>query len=649
MPVDTVLTIIGKTKDVLDFIIDRLDQLALSKEVATRINERLEHLKQTIRKIEPHIKKDSDTKELEQFLTHLENIVKSCTDITNKNKIIKFVKIAGDMLKLNTLEAEIKMAESKLMLFMNANELVMLSESNNLYIKKLDKMLIFQENNMAGINIVEDKSIRKPPAPLGFTIQENKNELKLSWKPIASRGVVENYQVCYDASNNSYILVKNDITTLGICPPRIQPGKVYTMKVRGVNKGGDGEWSNSMVGKLTKPFPQAPKISDIQFRATIAVITVKLAEATCSTESPVTSVEISYAIAKSGNKLSHSEFEIVPGKHAYFLTVTKLHPDTEYIFGAKARNAEGWSGTTDSIEGFTLSLPPNPAKPSTPIVKICSPTKVNLTVEVPENTCGIKSPITAWRVTGCSGDKEKVAELYPINTTSFMEKSINLPVSNLNPNQQYTLEILAKNERGWSEPSEKFKIHINSTPSVPENIRVSSKRSHSLIKIRWNEPDSCLITHYEIIKRTTKIYYVQKPIRVPSSKFSATFTKLKQSTKYFFKVRSCNGIHASDWSEEIEANTRIHKGIKAALSPAVWAAGTVASPFAVPIVGGLLGKESGGKKGAVAGVAVGTVSGMTLGIAAAPVFGTGLACAFVQGIDCLSDQSDDEDAVIIES
>ena len=648
MPVDTVFCLLGKAKDFIIFVIDRIDQLKLSENIVTRIKESLEYLKLTIHKIEPYIKKDSDTKELTDFLSHLENSSKLCSDILEKHPIIKVATIPSIIIKLHTLEAEVKAANSKLMLFMAANNLTMLSESIELQNEKLDKIVLLQENSMAGIHKVEDSSIRRPPAPPGFIIKENKNVFTLSWKPCG--GVVDEYEVCYDEQNQS-ILSAGTGTTLKIGSPRVQPGKVYIMKVRGVNKGGKGEWSNSMVGQFTKPFPQKPEISNLLLRATIAVVTVTLPEAICSTESPVTCVEISYTTAHS-KKLFSSEFKIEPGNHTYNFTVKDLHPDTKHNFRAKTRNTEGWSEFTDFREGSTLSLPPIPTKPNPPLIKACSSTEVKLIAQVPENTCGINSPIIAWRVTSCSGDKENVDRQYSVNEKSFAAKSVNLAVSNLDPKQQYTLQILAKNERGWSEPSRKFTIHI-ATPSPPKDVRVSSKRSHSLIKIRWNAPDSSLITHYEIEKRRKKDDYDENPITVPANKFSATFTKLKHNTNYCFRVRTCNGIHESDWSEEIETNTRIHKGIKAVLSPAVWAAGTVASPILTPIAtgaaAGMIGNEASGKKAAVAAGTAGTVGGAALGIVGAPLIGAGMAHAFVHGTDFLSDQSDDEDAVIIES
>ena len=93
---------------------------------------------------------------------------------------------------------------------------------------------------------------------------------------------------------------------------------------------------------------------------------------------------------------------------------------------------------------------------------------------------------------------------YPPNEIDIMEEcnSLKLDMIDVHLNQEYKLKLFAKNESGWSEPSEAFKIHI-AVPSPPENVQVSSNRTHSLVKIRWNTPDSSiLVTHYEIAKTT---------------------------------------------------------------------------------------------------------------------------------------------------
>ena len=667
MPVDSVLSLLGIAKGVVCWIIDRIDKLKLSENVWTRVKTNLEYMNLTIEKIEPYVKKDSDTKEITEFLSQLKKVSAMCDDISKKHMVVKLVTAPSILITLHNIEAEIKLANSKLTLFIMSNSLTKIYDTAISQNEKLDKMVILQQNDnyKTGLSIVLDKSIRRPPAPPGLTIQENKNEFILSWKPCG--GTVDDYEVCYDEQENLILSVRKAAkveigkvmpTTLKIGSPRVLPGNVYTMKVRGINKGGEGEWSKAVVGQFTKPFPQKPEISNLFLHSTIAAVTVKIPGAVCSTESPVTHVEVSY-ITETSAVWSNYITEIQPGNGTVRLTVHELQPNTNYKFKVKTKNAEGWSEAYKPIEDTTLTSPPKPRKPNPPTFKPHSPNKVLFVAKTLTNIDGTTSPIVEWKVTGYSADKEKVDISYPVdkslftNVKWFKEESFDIGIADLNPNQQYTLQLFAKNENGWSDPSEKFTICIGK-PSTPIKVRASTKRTHSLIKIRWNPPDSSVISHYEIAKRTKKGNSDEEmPIKIPAHKLSATFTKLKQNTHYYFKVRACNGSYTSSWSREIEENTRIHKAVKAVLSPVVWAAGTVASPIITPItsgaVAGMIGKEGSGNKVAVAAGAAGTVGGTAVGILAAPLVGAGVAHMFVHGIDTLSDQSDDENAFVIEA
>ena len=650
----TVYTLIVKAQQVVTWINSRLDQLKLSDDLATRIKDKLEYLQTTIKKIEPHLKKDGDTEEIKQFLTHLEKAHQSCTEISAKPAINKLATSApADISKLHSIEAELERATSKLQLFITSSHLAEFYSIADFQNQILVRISSLQENSNAGVHIVQDRSVKPPSAPHGLAIQGDKNKLILSWEP--SEGIVDEYEVCYDEHKECTIPV-GTTTIVELESPKVQPGNVYAMKVRGINKGGKGEWSDVVIGQITKLPPQKPEISNLLLRSTMAVFTIKVAEAICSTESPVTCVRVSYGSTASTN-FTNCEFTIQPGNVTYTFNVSGLQPDSRYKFTAKSKNAEGWSKPSNLKEDNTLSLPALPAKPNPPAIKICNPTTVKLVAVAPENTCSIKSPIVAWKVSGYSQSNEKVDKYYPQDEIDFTEESSTLDMADLRPNQQYTLQLLARNENGWSEPSEAFKIHI-AVPSPPENVRVSSNRAHSLIKIRWNAPasaDAMLVTHYEIVKTTRKGNYGKTPIVVPGIKFSATFTKLNQRTQYYFKVRTCNDLYKSAWSNEIGANTRIHKGIKAAFSPLVWAFGTVTAPFSASVgAGGLVyvGKtmNDGGsnKVTLTAGTAAGAVGGTVIGTLTAPVVGGAMAHYFVHGMDALSDQSDDEDAVIIE-
>ena len=50
------------------------------------------------------------------------------------------------------------------------------------------------------------------------------------------------------------------------------------MKVHGINKGGPGEWSKTVVAQFTKPLPQKPNISKLALQSTMGDITVQIPE-----------------------------------------------------------------------------------------------------------------------------------------------------------------------------------------------------------------------------------------------------------------------------------------------------------------------------------------------------------------------------------
>ena len=534
---DSVLSLCLKIKD-------RLDQMKLSENVAERIKDKAEYIRSTIQLIEPCLSKNSDIKRLEDIHTHFNEAFKLCSDISKKHSVIKFAKTTKFKNELYNLYEKMNMASDKLILFMTTISMAKIWELSS----QLEKSVPFMKGNrMAGVTEIIDKSIRRPPAPAGLDITHyNDDKFILSWNH--SGGSVSHYEVCIDENSEEIVAVSGKCISIILESPIVHPGNVYAMKVRGVNKGGHGAWSNVVIGKLTKPFPQKPEITNLFLESTTAVVTVKIPGAVRITESPVTCVKISYIMEKY-KTLSNCEFNTNSTAGFYEFTISELSADSIYSFRAKSKNAEGWSKPSAFREGKTLPLP---------------------------------------------------------------------------------------------------------TP-LPKNVRMSSNRTHSLLKIRWNAPDSpAELTHYEIVRKTKNSKYSDtEPVKAPANKLSVTFTKLKHNTYYKFKICTCNGIHVSPWSEEIETNTRIHKGIKALLSPAVWALGTVTSPILTPIgvgvAAGVVANEETSNKAAVAAAGTaGTVGGAALGIVGAPFIGAAFAHAFVHGTDELSDQSDDDDAVIIE-
>ena len=582
MPID----IFSTAKTIVMFVIDRLEKMGISDDTMKRIIENLKWIEQTIKKIDPYIKSDSDTKVIKEFESNLQNINELCNQISEKDVIEKVCLAESILDQLKHLEAQVKLAYSQLQLFLETNNFIKLNKAAEKEISK--KSFILQENFETGLTIVKNKSVKRPPPPPGFTAQESKNKVILSWKPF--KGSVERYEVCYDEGEDHIIKVEKEVTSIEIGSPRVSPRKrMYTMKVRAINEGGTGEWSQPAVVQFTKPLPQNPDITKVSLQSTMGFVTVNIPRAVYSTESPVTCIEISSVIVPEGIKWRNCEFKIEPAAQVdnnttHTFTIAELHPESEYKFRVRSRNAEGWSKHSHEQQHSTLPLPLLPGRPNPPIIKVSGKNMVNIGIKMPENMCSINSPIIAWNIKGYATglyntDLIEINEHYESdsNQRDFRIISMEIP----DPRKMYTLNLLAKNESGWSEPSKEFIIDITK-PLIPKNFRTSSKQSLAQIEILWNAPDCEYITHYEIKRRVKNDMHGKELVKIPSNKFRAIFKNLRQNTSYYFKIRTCYEPRISEWSNEIEASTcsEKYKGVKAVLSaPVAKVMGIAKSPI----------------------------------------------------------------------
>jgi hypothetical protein len=203
-------------------------------------------------------------------------------------------------------------------------------------------------------------------------------------------------------------------------------------------------------------------------------------------------------------------------------------------------------------------------------------------------------------------------------------------------------------------------IGNDNVPGPPRELRLSTKRTSKMIKIRWFPPEDHAdkVERYELqMKRKMKHDW---EFVCYSYKLSAKATDLKSNTEYLFRVYSRDKNGDGNFSDTIEGKTRLGKAAVAALTPLVFVGGTLASPFIGTAVGGVgggllagkatvdsidntAGAVAAGVPAGVAGGVAGAVGGGVVGTVGAPVVGGVLARQFVKHGDSYSDQSSDED------
>ena len=585
--VGCVLSAACTAKGILDWICDHLDKLKEAKKIVKRILEFIEYMQSELTKMEIYTKDDyhdadatatnDDVKVraeayLEGFLVHLKSVKSSLESSESErnrkgavNEAKKFLKVRTVVDNLLAIEDELKLAMDKLQLFIGVLTLKVTCESRDLASENThllneisDEIKAVAQQNQAdvGIEYIQDSAVKRPSAPHEFAIREGKNTFILSWKPCSEE--IDKYELCYHESRNRACFIDRTKCSVEIGAPKVKPcpkNLPYTMKIRGICGSVKGEWSNIVVGQFTKPLPQKPKIKKLFLRSTIAEITATITTI-CSTESPVTCWQVAYIIDTS-TEWSHREFKVDTNEGDHTFDIHNLEPKRKYTFKVKAMNAEGWGEFSHEISSSTNKLPPSIAKPSPPLIEALSRTMVKITVESPEGA-NFMAPIILWQVTAiyfdCSARKEAVKKA--IFKPSYAKECSSFNIVDLAPNQQYNFKVIAKNERGWS-PSSDTVIAFTG-PSLPSTIRPSSFKSASLIKIRWELSSkytrpSC----YEIIKKTKgdkgREYEIQR--NIPGDKSSAFFTNLNNNTTYYFKLRSWNGLYTSEWSEEIRVKT----------------------------------------------------------------------------------------------
>ena len=420
-----------------------------------------------------------------------------------------------------------------------------------------------QENDI-GLEYIADSAIKPPSAPSELAIREGKNDFVLSWKPCSDE--IDKYELCYHESKNKTCFIDRKKSSVKIGAPKVKPcpeNLVYTMKIRGVCGNIKGEWSNTVVGQFTKPLPQKPKVKKLFLRSTIAEITVTTPAAICATESPVTCWQVAY-IVDTGTEWSHEEFKFEIGETNQIFYIHNLQPKRRYTFKVKAMNAEGWSDFSYEISGSTNKLPSKTAKPSPPLIETLSRTTVKITVELPEGASFI-APVILWKVTAyyfdCSINRGVTKKA--IFKPNYAKECSSFNLEDLVPKQQYDFKVIARNEQGWSQPSDS--VIAFTGPPLPPTIRPSSLKSTSFIKIRWDHSSKYTQpSYYEVSKKTKEDKGKQVEIRhkIPGNKSSVTFANLNHNTTYSFKLCSYNGIYVSEWSKEIEIKTNrlpIHK------------------------------------------------------------------------------------------
>lgn len=209
--------------------------------------------------------------------------------------------------------------------------------------KAVAKLEILQLYNTNKKWPIKNSTVTPPKAPQLFIVESKGNSFKMSWQSNDDT-TTDYYELCYDDDQCSPIILQGTTCKIEISPPQVAPGRIYVMKIRGINLGGAGEWSDKVVGQLTKPPPRKPDPPKVHaVDVSHVVITVTAPTPSCESESPVTQWNVEYVIDSPNEKWSCENYKVKSGLKQQMLTVRNLSPKIRYYFRVQAINVEGKS------------------------------------------------------------------------------------------------------------------------------------------------------------------------------------------------------------------------------------------------------------------------------------------------------------------
>lgn len=249
----------------------------------------------------------------------------------------------------------------------------------------------------------------------------------------------------------------------------------------------------------------------------------------------------------------------------------KVCAGRQYTISVRAVNSRGpgeWSQQV--IARFKIGPPNQPARPK---VVVKSPTEVTVETsqlnEKDENGSPVHQCVVVYNDTNASEPSRLSLDIKHCNADTVL-----VPIKGLSPNTTYIFQVIMVNEAGESLPSGSCEVvTTEQIPGPPQELRASSKRTSSLLKIRWKEPrvNPHAVCRYQIQIRGHKQEKWYDLTAVDRKTFSVQARNLPSGQKFHFRACAIDSQgQRNEFSNVLETKTRrtIRLPVaKAALSP----------------------------------------------------------------------------------
>jgi len=312
----------------------------------------------------------------------------------------------------------------------------------------------------------------------------------------------------------------------------LMPNTTYWYRVRACNDVGCSAYSNQVEATTDDVPPASPE------------------ELTASTTGPFT-VNLSW-VDGSGNE---TRFEVerkegtegswssigTPGSDTTTFDDAGLQPNTLYHYRVRACNDMGCSAWTSETSAITDEVPP-----TSPSELTASPTGSTTASLGWTDTSDNEDGFEVERREG-SGDAWSQVGTPDSDVTEFAD-------SGLTPNTTYAYRVRACNEAGCSDYSGVAEVVTNEVPPDAPTALEAVATSSSTIDLSWTDASTNEAV-FEIERKRGRWGSWSQVAEAGADRSELQDTGLHSNTSYSYRIRACNDVGCSSYSNEASAKT----------------------------------------------------------------------------------------------
>ena len=371
-----------------------------------------------------------------------------------------------------------------------------------------------------------------PDVPTALALTPADGQLGVSWTAPTNNGgsAITGYSVQYRTGSGNWSDWTHGGTATTATITGLTNGTAYQVRVRTVNKIGNGSWSNSVVGTPAglPAAPAAPTLAESDQQLTVTWISP------VNNGAAITGYDVQYRAGDRGDFTAHTHVGTTASA-----VITGLTNGQSYQVEVRARNSQGAGPYSDATAGIPFNAP------GIPVATVAARNEsILLLWAAPIDTGGY--PITHYRLV-----------IWPVATPAAVTYIENIPAADtsytftgLTNGVEYSISIrahTAKGESAWHA----FLLAIPKLdpPGIPTVLTLVS--GNTKLKVSWTAPDDdggSPLTGYNVQYRLATVTGVTWPSWPHTdTEVSTTITGLTNNLEYRVRVAAVSANGTSEY------------------------------------------------------------------------------------------------------